>query len=144
MMIMMTMMMMVWLPPAVMLRSTGVTVVLQWCYSGVTVVLQWCYSGVTVVLQWCQSGVTVVLQWYYSAVTVVLQWCYSGVTVVLQWCYSGVTVVLPPAVVPRSTGGSDSVTPPRNPLAACTVEESVGGKRQCSNPCCHAVMLSYG
>jgi hypothetical protein len=44
---------------------------LQLCCSGVTVVLQWCYSGGTVVLHY--SGVTVVLLWYYSCITVVLQ-----------------------------------------------------------------------
>jgi hypothetical protein len=32
-------------------NHSGVTVVIQCCYSSVTMVLQWCYSGDTVVLQ---------------------------------------------------------------------------------------------
>jgi hypothetical protein len=44
------------------------------------------YSGVTVVLQWCYSSATLVL----VVVTVVIQWCYSGVAEVVQWWYSGV------------------------------------------------------
>jgi hypothetical protein len=50
-------------------------VVAQWWHSGVTVVLQWCYSGV--------KSVTLVLR--------VSQWCYSGVTVVLPVILSPTT-----------------------------------------------------
>jgi hypothetical protein len=57
-------------------------------FSGITIVLQWCYSGVIADTPEACKGMVP------SVVTVLSQCCYSVVTVLLQCCYSVVTVLL--------------------------------------------------
>jgi hypothetical protein len=118
-------------------HDSGVTVVLQWCYSDVarspplavtqasetvsrdntvTTVQQHYTSNATTVYNQCKNSA---LAWYRqcnnsrsykerSCVTVVLHWRYTGVKLVLRWCHSVVAVMLPLSPALSVAQGSDA------------------------------------